>query len=77
MVLPEELEEVERSLRSALEAQGAINNQVIAERESLSGVNLDEEATNLLRYQQAYMAAAQVIATADTMFQSLLGAVRR
>ncbi|MGH8074214.1 MAG: flagellar hook-associated protein FlgK [Lysobacter sp.] len=61
----------------ALEAQGAINNQVIAERESLSGVNLDEEATNLLRYQQAYMAAAQVIATADTMFQSLLGAVRR
>ena len=61
----------------ALEAQGAINTQVTAERESISGVNLDEEAANLLRYQQAYMAAAQVIATADTLFQSLLGAVRR
>lgn len=61
----------------ALEAQTAIDTQVSAERESISGVNLDEEATNLLRYQQAYMAAAQVIATADTLFQTLLGAVRR
>ncbi|MGY1424035.1 flagellar hook-associated protein FlgK [Lysobacter sp. A289] len=60
-----------------LEAQAAIHGQVTAERESLSGVNLDEEATNLLRYQQAYQAAAQIIATADTLFQSLLSAVRR
>ncbi len=60
-----------------LEAQAAIHGQVIAERESVSGVNLDEEATDLLRYQQAYQAAAQVIATADSMFQSLLSAVRR
>ncbi len=60
-----------------LEAQGAIHSQVIAERESVSGVNLDEEAADLLRYQQAYQAAAQIISTADTMFQTLLGAVRR
>lgn len=60
-----------------LEAQQAIHNQVMAERDSVSGVNLDEEAADLLRYQQAYQAAAQVIATADTMFQTLLGAVRR
>lgn len=60
-----------------LEAQAAIHGQVIAERESVSGVNLDEEATDLLRYQQAYQAAAQIIATADTLFQSLLNAVRR
>jgi len=66
-----------RQAELTLEAQTAIHSQVIAERESLSGVNLDEEATNLLRYQQAYQAAAQVIATADTLFQSLLGAVRR
>ncbi len=43
----------------------------------LAGVNLDEEAADLLRYQQAYQAAAQVISTADSMFQTLLGAVRR
>ncbi|GAB3748296.1 flagellar hook-associated protein FlgK [Lysobacter olei] len=60
-----------------LNAQQAIHDQVVAERESVSGVNLDEEAANMLRFQQAYQAAAQVIATADTMFQSLLGAVRR
>ncbi|TWI09029.1 flagellar hook-associated protein FlgK [Aerolutibacter ruishenii] len=60
-----------------LKAQQAIHDQVVAERESVSGVNLDEEAANMLRFQQAYQAAAQVIATADTMFQSLLGAVRR
>lgn len=60
-----------------LDAQQAIDEQVLAERESVSGVNLDEEAANMLRFQQAYQAAAQVIATADTMFQSLLGAVRR
>ncbi|MHB8913185.1 MAG: flagellar basal body rod C-terminal domain-containing protein, partial [Lysobacter sp.] len=60
-----------------LEAQSAIHEQVIAERESVSGVNLDEEAADMLRFQQAYQAAAQVISTADTMFQTLLSAVRR
>lgn len=61
----------------SLDAQQAIHDQAAAERESISGVNLDEEAADLMRYQQAYQAAAQVIATADTMFQTLLGAVRR
>jgi flagellar hook-associated protein 1 FlgK len=40
-------------------------------------VNLDEEAANLLRLQQLYQAAAQTIAVADSLFQTLLGAVRR
>jgi flagellar hook-associated protein 1 FlgK len=60
-----------------LEAQAAIHAQVTAERESVSGVNLDEEAADLMRFQQAYQAAAQVISTADVMFQTLLSAVRR
>lgn len=60
-----------------LQAQSAIHAQVSAERESVSGVNLDEEAADMLRYQQAYQAAAQVISTADNMFQALLSAVRR
>lgn len=59
------------------EAQTAIHAQVGAERESVSGVNLDEEAADLMRFQQAYQAAAQVISTADSMFQTLLSAVRR
>jgi flagellar hook-associated protein 1 FlgK len=44
---------------------------------SISGVNLDEEAANLIRYQQAYQAAAQVIAVANTVFDALIDAVRR
>jgi flagellar hook-associated protein 1 FlgK len=59
------------------EAQATIHAQIEAERESVSGVNLDEEAANLMRFQQAYQAAAQVISVADTVFQSLLAAVRR
>jgi flagellar hook-associated protein 1 FlgK len=39
-------------------------------------VNLDEEAADLLRFQQAYQAAARVITVADSLFQSLLAVVR-
>ena len=40
-------------------------------------MNLDEEAANLMRYQQAYQAAAQVIRATQEMFDSLLNATRR
>jgi flagellar hook-associated protein 1 FlgK len=43
-----------------------------ASADNVSGVNLDEEAANLLKYQQAYQAAAKIMTTADTIFQSLL-----
>jgi flagellar hook-associated protein 1 FlgK len=46
--------------------------QARAEQSSVSGVNLDEEAAKLIRYQQAYQASAKVIATAQTLFQTLL-----
>ena len=61
----------------AAEAQLVIHNQAQAARDSISGVNLDEEAADLMRLQQAYQAASQIISTADTLFQSLLNAVRR
>lgn len=59
------------------EAAAAVQTQTQAEQSAVSGVNLDEEAADLLRYQQAYQAAAQVIATANTVFESLLSAARR
>jgi len=43
---------------------------------SVTGVNMDEEAANLIRFGQAYQAAAQVISTANNLFDSLLSAVR-
>lgn len=48
-----------------------------AARDEIAGVNLDEEAANLIRYQQSYQGAAQVIATADVMFQALIDSMRR
>lgn len=61
----------------ARNAQESLLQQSVAARDATSGVNLDEEASDLVRFQQAYQAAAQVIAVADTVFQSLLSAVRR
>lgn len=58
-------------------AQGNLLSQAVDARDSLSGVNLDEEAANLIKFQQAYQAASQVIVASNEMFQSLLNALRR
>jgi flagellar hook-associated protein 1 FlgK len=56
-------------------AQTAALGQARAARESFSGVNLDEEAANLLRYQQAYQASARVIQVGSRLFEDLLNAM--
>jgi flagellar hook-associated protein 1 FlgK len=58
-------------------AQNRVLDQAVSTRESLSGVNLDDEAANLVRFQQAYQAAAQVISVANSLFDTILNAVRR
>jgi len=58
-------------------SQLRVLDQAISTRESTSGVNLDEEAANLVRFQQAYQAAAQVISVANELFETLLSATRR
>jgi flagellar hook-associated protein 1 FlgK len=58
-------------------ALAALQTQAVDARAEKSGVNLDEEAANLVRYQQAYQAAAQVITAADSMFKALMNAVGR
>jgi flagellar hook-associated protein 1 FlgK len=55
-----------------LKAQESLVTQVTQVQQDISGVNLDEEAANLLRYQQAYQAAARVMQTASRMFDILL-----
>lgn len=50
--------------------------QTTAQRDSVSGVNLDEEAARLIQFQQAYTAAAQIITVARQIFDTLLGAFR-
>ncbi len=53
-------------------AEATLLGQHTAARESFSGVNLDEEAANLVRYQQAYQAAGKVLQVAATMFETIL-----
>lgn len=52
--------------------QGNIVTQLTAQQQSISGVNLDEEYGDLQRYQQYYLANAQVIQTAGTIFNALM-----
>lgn len=59
-----------------LSAQSSLFQQAQQSQQSVAGVNLDEEAANLVRFQQSYQASAQIIATASTIFNTLLSAVR-
>jgi flagellar hook-associated protein 1 FlgK len=59
------------------DAEAAVNTDDLNARDSVSGVNLDEEAAAMLRFQQAYQASAQIIAMAGQLFDSLIAAVRR
>ena len=54
------------------QAQDAMLTQTVAMQQGVSGVNLDEEAANLLRYQKAYQASAKAMQIANTMFDALL-----
>ena len=56
-------------------AQQSVMTTAQTAQQSVSGVNLDQEAANLLQFQQAYQAAAQVIAASQTLFQSLITAI--
>jgi len=53
--------------------QRALAQDLNEKQQSVSGVNLDEEMSNLIRFQHSYTAAAKLISTADEMIQTLLG----
>jgi len=54
----------------------ALRAQAETRRDAVSGVSIDEELVNLIRFQNAYTAASRVISTVDEMMQSLLGMKR-
>ncbi|KML54378.1 flagellar hook protein FlgK [Burkholderia cepacia] len=60
-------------LKSSSAAQTALVGQITQAQQSASGVNQNEEAANLMQYQQLYQANAKVIQTASTLFQTVLG----
>ncbi|CRH37891.1 Flagellar hook-associated protein 1 [Pantoea ananatis] len=61
-----------QALKTASTTQQNVVTQLTNRQQSVSGVNLDEEYANLTKYQQYYMANAQVLKTASTVFDALL-----
>ena len=62
--------------RSDSEASGAVLKQAQNNRDSVSAVNLDEEAANLIKFEQYYNASAQVIQIARSVFDTLINSIR-
>ena len=62
--------------RQDSEATGAILKQATDNRDALSGVNLDEEAANLIKFEQYYNASAQIIQVARSLFDTLINSFR-
>ena len=56
----------------AREAYAVLRDQAVERREGLSGVNLDEEASSLIRFQQSYQASARLVRTANELFDTIL-----
>jgi flagellar hook-associated protein 1 FlgK len=65
-----------QQVNTAQTAQTAVNTQAQTNVQSVTGVNLDEEAANLMQWQQSYQAAAQALSVANGLFSNLLDAVK-
>ena len=61
-----------RQLQVTSQAQATVLTQATTAQQAQSGVNLDEEAANLIRFQQAYQASGKVLQIASTLFDTLL-----
>ncbi|HZN68352.1 MAG TPA: flagellar hook-associated protein FlgK [Tepidisphaeraceae bacterium] len=61
--------------KTEAEASRVVKETLFAQRESLSGVSLDEEAINLMRQQRAFQGAARLVAAVDEMMRTILNMV--
>ncbi|WP_419571402.1 flagellar hook-associated protein FlgK [Rheinheimera sp.] len=61
-----------KQVQASASTAGVLNDKAITARSSISGVNRDEEAANLMYYQQLYQANAKVVSTAGQMFDTLM-----
>ncbi len=65
-----------RQISVTCDAQQSLLDQSKAARDATSGVNLDEEAANLIRYQQAYQASAKALQVGTNLFDTLIGVMK-
>lgn len=62
--------------RHQTEADGVLLKDLVARREAIAGVSLDEEATNLMKWQSCFTASSKVITTVDEMMDTILSLKR-
>jgi flagellar hook-associated protein 1 FlgK len=56
--------------------QTIVTNQLNNQRESISGVSIDEEMIQLIKYQTGYMAAGKLVLSAEEMLDTLIGLIK-
>ncbi len=61
-----------RETKVKMDAQGAVLKQAQSAREALSGVNLDEEAAEMLKFQRAYQASSKILEIGNQLFDTIL-----
>jgi flagellar hook-associated protein 1 FlgK len=61
-----------KNTNDQVDSQAAVEKMLDNQRSSVSGVNLDEEMTNLMTFQRAYEASAHLVSTVDQMIQTIL-----
>ena len=59
--------------KNTQQSDEALQKSLSAQKSSITGVNLDEEAANLVKYQQLYNASSKLMQTGKQMFDTLLG----
>jgi flagellar hook-associated protein FlgK len=67
-----EIGNIARQASISKAALTVVHDQAVKARDGISGVSLDKEAADLIRYQQAYQAAAKVLQVASQLFDSVL-----
>lgn len=67
---------VTKSVKESKSFLDDLLRQLSAIKDSISGVSLDEEMANLLKYQQAFIATTKVLSTVEDMFEALISAKR-
>jgi flagellar hook-associated protein 1 FlgK len=66
---------VTQQAQSSATAEQSVNQDAATARSNLSGVNLDQQAAQMLQFEQAYQAMAQMIQTSSQTFNSLITAI--
>ena len=64
------------SVNSQIDNQAVVENMLSKQRDSISGVSLDEEMTDLIRFQKAFQASARLITTIDEMLDTIVNMKR-